>query len=270
VGISGFTAAAEARAALAHFRGVGLAAAGWLLGVGVLTSTKTLLGRSNRWPLRYPRSVSDVETIFLDEPEVLNVVHVSHDPTLGVPVLVDLQRGLSAGGSLCHGLQINGLALWDAPTPRQRLDEMWGLAMFRERHPDIRVVLQVRPGETAAHDAGGIRMVAGLVTDVLLDPSGGQGRQSAFDGVGLAARCVEIREACPSVRVGVAGGLDAALVEQYEPTPLGYLWRNREASSDAEGRLRDDEPGGGRLVAENVRAYLEAMARCGGAAGVPV
>src|SRR5437868_5866280 len=46
--------------------------------VGVLMSSKTLVGQINKWPGRYPKKDAIVD-IFIDDPRALNLIHYNTD-----------------------------------------------------------------------------------------------------------------------------------------------------------------------------------------------
>ena len=247
VGVSGFMSRAEVQAALAVFPDCGRD-----IMVGVLASSKSLCNQPLKQPLRYPKC-EDIANIFVDDPRCLNLVHVYNDHEwksdvdgTTIPLIIDMFRAMDAGGPLCHGLQVNAAR----PTS---IDLQW----FRDKHPSARVVLQVRPAMIRVlegHSRSRLNALGCLanVTDVLIDASLGKGKTLNLDATRLSIDT--IRHWSPDMRIGVAGGLCAATV-----SAIGALIREG-VSVDAEGRLRDDTDGGGRLDMFEVQAYLSAVA----------
>src|SRR5688500_4717527 len=168
LGITGFTSATQVREALALVPPTSRR----LVMVGVLASRRTCAGLPERSPRRLP-AVESIPEIFPDHPHALNLVHYYTDEpaTLGRQ-LADLAG--RAGPNL-HGFQINGIV----PT-RADLEEV------RSERPALRIVFQMLLGLLASSPreaACRAQDVAGLVDDILLDVSGGQGRPLDPEGV---------------------------------------------------------------------------------------
>jgi hypothetical protein len=247
VGISGVTARAEVLAALSAFPDCGRQ-----LMVGVLASEKTLAGQQNRWFRRYPK-VESIAGIFVDDPRCLNLVHYGADTP---PDVTTLLRLFELAGPLCHGFQFNGA--WPYRADLFRLHEA---AAHRGR--DLRVVLQCRcqgPSDLVWLTVPSVAHYGGVITDVLADGSGGTGKPFERRHVDAWMENVAKVWRGQPISVGVAGGLCAEAI----PGVADLL--RAGASCDAEGRLRDDADGGGRLDMEKVAAYLaaagEAVAPC--------
>lgn len=235
LGITGFTDAAQVREALALVPSTSRR----LVMVGVLASRRTCAGLPARNPRRLP-AVDEIPGIFLDHPLALNLVHYDTDEpaTLGRQ-LVDLA---ARSGPNLHGFQINGIA----PT-RADLEEV------RAARPGLRIVLQILLGLLASSPREAVRLAqdtAGLVDDVLLDVSGGQGRPLDPQIVLPFLRALSDT----GLGLGVAGGLSAANLQSLEP----LLAEFPDLSFDAETGLRDEED---RLDLERVREYVEAGLR---------
>ena len=221
--------------------------------LGVLMSTKTLAGKQNKYPLRYPR-VEDVPKCFVSAPGVLNLVHFAFNIEDMMRDVGLLERALQSGGAQCNGIQLN------TPT----ITDPYEIGCFKSqlaylRTKTHRIVLQVRPGERTpeqiAADAcywAGSGSIIGA-SDVLIDASGGTGQR--LNITRCEAIVEEIRERTAYLEygpqgIGVAGGLDAASL-----VSVRALVRDG-VSIDTEGKQRDDAPGGGNLVLDKVRAYL--------------
>ena len=254
IGVSGFMSANEVRAALDAFPDCGRQ-----LMVGVLASSKTLCGLPNKYPRRYPLA-ADIAGIFVDDPRCLNLVHVATDGDKStvdgklIPIEIDLWRGFTAGGPLCHGVQFNGA------TQRLRPE---ALHAFKAMCPTAkRIVLQVGPRWLDARSAAdsfmkSLARYAGTATDILLDLSGGNGRlinpETARDLAVDARKSLAHWGVAPGeMAIGIAGGLCAETL----PGIRGLLEEQGPLSIDAEGRLRDDADGGGNLDLDKARSYL--------------
>ena len=267
IGVSGIMHHDEALATIAAWRdawaAVGREPTHDLM-LGVLVSTKTLAGIPNKYPLRYPPA-DRIAGIFPDAPGVLNLLHLALDlPDIWNPRIE--MAAVKAMGPRCHGMQIN------IATPTDPCDCGGFSALLQGARLDLtqkvrgqapRLVFQVRPGDrTAERIAADACCYAGRddgpipgLTDVLIDGSGGTGRGLDVD------RCeeivAEIRSRTAKLGygpsgIGIAGGLSAETVGA-----VGEFLRHG-ASIDAEGRLRDDAPGGGNLDLAKVGAYLRA------------
>lgn len=228
IGITGFTTAEQARDTLALFP----PSSDRCLMIGVLASRRTCAGLPERMPKRHPPPDA-IAGIFQDHPLALNLVHYYTDEpaTLGSQLAALAER---AGPGL-DGLQINGC--WPS---RADLEEV------RVARPGLRVVLQLNP----ASPGGSLGEVAGLVDDVLLDASAGQGRP--IDPESALPYLEALAES--GLGLGVAGGLCAENLALLEP----LLARFPALSFDAESRLRnaDDD-----LDPSKVKQYVEGALR---------
>ncbi len=166
IGITGFMKRAEVERALAHLEHPPHEhEAHRQLMVGVLVSLDTLNGKPPaRYPNRYP-AIKQVAKIFTDDPRALNLIHYVTSDRSTLPD--QFARLIKAGGPNLHGFQLN--MRWPDPAA---LAPLLGL----------RVVLQIgeKALEEANHDPKAIAILVGayvdIVTDVLIDPSGGGGR----------------------------------------------------------------------------------------------
>lgn len=241
VGVTGFMSHVEVEAARdAIPRGMHRR-----LMVGVLASSKTLRGERNKWPMRYP-VITSIPRIWPEcDPhhECLNLIHYATDDrdTLDQQ-LIELQARAGWG---CDGVQLN--CAW--PMPAQ-------LGLFLadpERRMRWRtLVLQI--GGRALSEAGGIEDASirlneylGLVTDVLIDPSGGHGK--ALDADEARDQVAYLADRHPRLGIGIAGGLSGDSIAPARITAGAFA----EVSVDAEGRLRDEAD---RLDLGRVRRYL--------------
>ncbi|MBN1585211.1 hypothetical protein JW899_02470 [Candidatus Uhrbacteria bacterium] len=238
IGITGFMSLAEVGMALTFHSPF----CPRKLMVGVLASGKTLSGTKNKWPGRYPNPAAIAE-IFPVSDRTINLIHYATDDKKTLSGQLD--ELVRLGGPNLDGFQLN--VAWPEPA---------ALRGLRGK----RVVLQLGkralektkndPRRTA--DRLGAYLTDPVITDVLIDASGGR-------GIPLNIRVAEahVREIggrYPELGVGVAGGLSCSNV--WQVGLLGEL--SLRVSIDAEGRLRtaDDE-----MDPAAVQAYLLAAAR---------
>ena len=125
VGITGFTHQRQIRAILGSIP----QSSNRVLMAGVLASSKTLSGKTNKFPHRYPK-IENIGGIFLDDPRVLNLVRYHTDDRAN---LVDqLIRVTQLAGPRIHGIQLN--VSWPDPIALQK---------FSAIYPYMRIVLQI-------------------------------------------------------------------------------------------------------------------------------
>jgi len=207
---------------------------GRCLVVGVLVSDKTMRGEENRWPNRFP-SVSQIASIFKTAFETAEwvgglmticVAHYNtHDPdTLGA----QLSELHSACGRYNSGVQLN--VRW--PQHKQ-------LEEYRQGVPaDHRVILQLgsraMDGLSPEQIGEKVAEYGDLITDVLVDPSGGKGLP--FEPLSYSPVLDAILQATSGrIGLGYAGGLSSESAGALEALHRRYP----NISIDAEGRLRD-------------------------------
>lgn len=251
IGVTGFMRQAEIVRALTVMGNTSR----YLLMAGVLVSSKTLSGQSNRWPGRYPK-IEDVKNIFVPHSRVLNIIHYNTD--FPETLADQLDQLVEVGGRYLHGFQIN--LPW--PDPEQ-------LKLFQDRNRDrnrtFQIILQI--GEDAIaqmdHDIGAIAdrvrdQYASFVQYVLYDPSGGYGKD--LDYV-LAMQYLEIiARRGLNIQLVAAGGLhaDNLSVVRYLAEDLAdkKLPGGFELSIDAESKLRTTSGDGDTLDLDRMDAYL--------------
>ena len=151
-------------------------------------------------------------------------------------------------GHYVRGLQFNGLP-WVSKNFRPTILD------FKDQYPYQSVILQAggitlnnhSPGEVAAE------LETMPVDYVLLDPSGGYGREMDLELMRSYVDAIYQRQL--TVGVGVSGGLEAANVERL----LGPLLEEYpDLSCDAEGRLRKGPEGATELDIPAVDAFVRA------------
>lgn len=206
--------------------------------VGVLASSKTISGLGNKWPGRYP-PMPVISRIFIDDPRTVNLIHYATDDMKTLPdQTAQLVRCV---GPHHQGYQLN--MKW--PEPGIVSDAV---------HLGHRIVLQIgsRALEEVGHDPKDLSEVLdaynGLISDILIDPSGGNGKP--FDPVLASELLLAIQKRHPQLGLGVAGGLSAQNLRLVEP--LVRLFPN--LSIDAEGKLRNPSDDSLNVVA--ARQYV--------------
>lgn len=243
VGVTGFTdpaqlkAIAELSAEFTQF--------GRQVMTGVLTSSKTLRGLTNKYPNRYPQIERAGVVLSGGAHEHYGMIHHHCDDPGMLHSEIDEIFELYAGDA-AYAVQINNC--W--PDSEELED-------FRRNYDYIKVVLQVGSEAIEQCDRSPIaiallvRAYGKLIDGVLFDPSGGKGK--AFDPHFAAAVVVALNDATPYLSIrGVAGGLDADnVISQIGP----LLELDPYLSWDAEGRLRDADD---HLDLGKVQKYLQA------------
>lgn len=212
--------------------------------VGVLASSKTIRGETNKYPRRYP-TLDALETVFPNYHGVLNLIHFNtKQPEV---LLTDMRDAQELCGPACDGFQLN------VPWPEHEV-----LEMYRgDGQPEKRVI--VLQCGTAALDMVGndpvelndrLESYEGLIDYVLVDPSGGKGLDFDLD---FMVRCLDVLSAHlpESIGIGIAGGLHAQNLYKLWPLAERHGFR---FSFDAEGNLRDDNDD---LDINKASAYLE-------------
>ncbi len=200
---------------------------GRLVMIGVLVSGKTLHGQPNKWPNRYPKG-EVLKTLFPDNRHALNLIHFNtKEPER---LLYDMCLAQDLCGSNCHGFQLN--IAWP---DKKVLQDYKAKAQFHHKT----IVLQV--GGKALDEMGRhptrvmarVQEYAGLVDYVLIDPSGGLGKEFELS---LARNYLERQNIAPDVGFGIAGGLHGENIERLRELASKY-----EFSIDAEGKLRNED-----------------------------
>lgn len=213
---------------------------------GVLLSSKTINGGTNRYPVRYP-NYKNVKNIFVDDERCLNMIHyATDDKSTLVSQLLDAAE---IGGQHCHGFQLN--VVWPdismLKEVRLKLPshkfviQISNSAMLKFADFDQNVVPELLPPVIDAYRK------ANVIDYLLIDPSGGKGKGFNSDNV--------IKMLTPhrgkNYLLGVAGGLTYSTLSTLHPV-LAKLpclfW-------DAEGGLRDSSD---NMLLGNAIQYLEA------------
>jgi hypothetical protein len=222
IGVTGFMTEVEVAAAVAAFDALPNSRQRVLM-VGVLASSKTLRGEQNRWPNRYPK-VGEIARLLSPHRRVLNLIHFATDDQ---HTLRDqIEQLMDFGGRYLDGFQLN--MSWPEPDHFRVVQGM-------------RIVLQLGPRALAMcndPDQVAVRLddYNSLITDVLLDGSGGHGVPIDVESAATYVRAIGARHR--ELGLGVAGGLSHEGLDRIQPLMDEFPW----LSFDAEGRLRTPAP----------------------------
>jgi phosphoribosylanthranilate isomerase len=217
--------------------------------LGFLVSYKTLNGQATQ-NRRYPPANSLPELLRATNGQVLTMVHYNSKETDTLSNQVaEIFDGVYEN-ALCQAIQLN--IVW--PNIGQ-------VARIKEQHPEMKVVFQAShkamDGKTPNQIAKGVQNYGDSISYVLIDPSGGRGMP--FDLESSVAIYSELREQCPDLTVGFAGGFTGENVAQRLREILRKIKAN-DFCIDAEGGLRDKVTsayGDDLLNIEKVRGYLQ-------------
>ncbi len=228
IGVTGFFKPEEVSAALQVFPNNG----GRKLMVGALATYKSLRGipMKPKWAKQTP-DPSAITGLFPNDDRVVNLVHFSTEEGQENSVLADMLKIHELAGPHFHGFQLN--IAW--PQINQVSDYRRAMGW------NYRIVLQL--GQKAVEAAGGTAQgvvdmlyhYAGVVDDVLLDPSGGLGKP--FDTERAREFLSAIVEQGWDIGLGVAGGLGPDSLNLVKPLVAQFP----NLSIDAQGRLRNAE-----------------------------
>ncbi|MBI4437708.1 hypothetical protein HY631_02035 [Candidatus Uhrbacteria bacterium] len=234
IGVTGFVSREEVDAAVSTLD----ALPAWSdrrLMVGVLVNSKTLRGVRHARPFRYPL-IERVAGLFHPHRRAVNLIHYATDDPQALSV--QLEELVYRGGKHLDGFQLN--QCW--PDPRTiRLPK------------GLRVVLQI--GSHALSEvqkdpdllSQRLSEYSGVVTDVLIDDSGGRGIPMDARLANDYVRAIFLEH--PQLGIGVAGGLCAQSLRSLQ----ALVNRFPTLSVDAEGRLRTPED---HLDLEEMRRYI--------------
>ena len=216
--------------------------------VGVLVSSKTLAGGTNKYPNRYPPIVRIPEIFSLAEPHLLRTIHYNTDDVKTLVEQVD--QLMSIAPSAIDAIQLN--IRWPSP---------YHLQVMRTKYPDLRIILQIGAGAlgdiTDREDiriGSALRPYGRIVDDFLVDPSGDKGEPL---DVWHAFACLADPGIPRHMCGGVAGGREGDNVRELK----GLKRRCRTMINiDAEDRLRTPRvnDGGDHLDLTKADCFLEA------------
>ncbi len=195
--------------------------------VGVMTSRKILLGEPTRWAAVYPQK--EILAGILSHPLTYNCVHYADYDDLGVDEHLDATLSCVAdyAGARLDAIQLD--MIW--PNPHL-------LARFKGVR-ECELILQIGRkaldivGDNATQLCARLRSYEGIVERLLLDMSGGEGREMQSERLLPYLRL--IRDQLPDFSLGVAGGLGPYSLHLLEP----ILPEFPNISIDAQGQLRN-------------------------------
>jgi len=237
IGVTGFMLAEEVHQALSVLP----ENSDRLLMVGVLASSKTLVGEKNKFPNRYPE-VDVIAKIFPKSDKVLNLIHYN---TKDMETLAEqMIKMTNIAGENFNGLQLN----IKLPNPKV-------LENHKKLFPNQIFVLPISSGtfEAVGHSAEKLSEKVseydGLVDYILLDPSGGYG--IPFDPIKAKEYLTVLQEKNSSIMLGAAGGLSPETLNLIEPLVPDFP----QLCIDAEGRLREKETD--QLIISRTKEYIK-------------
>lgn len=196
--------------------------------LGFLVSYKTLNGQATK-NRRYPPINSLPDLLKATNGQVLTMVHYNSKEIDSLSNQVaQIFDGVYEDG-LCRAIQLN--IVWP---------DMGQVVRIKEQHPDMQIVFQVShkamDGRTSNQIARGIREYGDSISYVLIDPSGGRG--IPFDLESSVAIYSELRNQCPNLIIGFAGGFTGENVAPRLKEILQQI-KAKDFCIDAEGGLRD-------------------------------
>lgn len=171
----------------------------------------------------------EISRPFTDDPDVLNTIHFAdlYRPREAQTILEDLELVVQYGGEHLHAIQLD--VTW--PNPEE-------IITFKDRHPDLAIVLQL--GKFSFQEVNDdpeqmverLRAYGDAVDYALLDMSMGKGQ--GLDPQGLLPFLRLIRRELPGLGLAVAGGLGPDSMDALEPIAKEFP----DISIDAQGRLK--------------------------------
>jgi len=217
--------------------------------LGFLVSQKTLNKQVTR-NRRYPLLDSLPDLLKATDEQVLTMVHYnSREISTLSNQVAQIFDGIYDAG-LCKAIQLN--IVWP---------DIAQVTKIKEQHSDMKIVFQASHkamnGKTPNQIAREIGNYGDSINYALIDPSGGRGMP--FDLESSVAIYSELREECPDLAIGFAGGFTGENVAPGLRSILQQI-KTEEFCIDAEGGLRDkitSEYGDDLLNIEKVRGYLQ-------------
>jgi|SRR3989338_5699234 len=245
IGVTGFMKSSEVADTLAL---VPSRTTRWLM-VGILVSSKTLVGHTNPWlPNRYPKRECINILTSSTHPRAFNLIHYHTDEP---STLADqLAMAVELSSPQLHGFQLN--VRWPDPGQIKKFYQTVGA--------NYHIVLQVGSGafkdidHSPAKLARKVAEYRDLIDYVLLDPSGGKG--IPLNPEMLEQYIVQLDTTVHEIFYGVAGGLDFSNLDLIAPLAKHFPI----LSIDAEGKLRTPQPRD-QLEMGAVRRYIQSAFR---------
>ncbi len=210
--------------------------------VGLLVSSKTLAGNTNRWTDRYPPVRQIEELTSIGGEHLLHTIHYNTDDQATIDEQIDEVMKLSKG---IDAIQLN--IKWVSPVKLQRI---------RRRYPDLRIILQIGAGALAEvdepddiHLGDALNSYGTSIDDFLVDPSAGEGKPL---DIWRAFACIADHEIPVHIQPGVAGGRYSGNLHELR----GLMRRlKRPVNVDAERLLRTSTEGGGHLIIDEAVSF---------------
>lgn len=224
IGITDFTASVRTEQMLEVFERASGDEFKRLLMVGVMMSYKTLNNLATKWANVFPPKES-VRDIFVPHPLALNTLHYADYDA--IDVAENIERATRFSGPNIDAIQLD--MIW--PEPKIVME-------YRDRHPEIKVIIQGNQGAIEAVDGNPLEFVAKLrdykdaIDYILLDKSMGKGL--GMDAMGLRVFAWAVKERLPLLGIVVAGGLGPDTLHLVEP----LIQEFPNISIDAQGKLR--------------------------------
>lgn len=218
---------------------------------GVLVSSKTIEGQPNSLPNKFPKR-ENLARIFIRDPHH-RLFQCLHFATHRPDKLYDhLMMCADYAGEDLDGFQLN------IPWPDSR-----AINRIKSHFPNLKFILQISPHLPEFSEYHFRDLAYELITKYadcadyfLVDFSRGFGQE--LPPAKVYQHLIELKLAIQArkknIGLAVAGGLQADNTERL----LGALLNDFPGLSwDAEGKLRDDAPGGGNLILSKAETYLK-------------
>ena len=217
--------------------------------LGFLVSLKTLNGQetSNR---RYPKFKNLRHLVERTKNKVSPMVHYNSGEKTTLSEQLDKLFYSLYHDNLCKAVQLNII-----------YPDIKEIIKTKAKMPYLRIVFQISnsmiEGKTSKQLAKSIKGYNNLVDYVLIDPSGGKGRE--FDLEHSVDIYNELKENFPNLTVGFVGGFRGENVVSRVKDIMDRI-KNDDFCIDAEGGLRDkisDDYGDDLLNMNKVKKYLQ-------------
>jgi len=217
--------------------------------LGFLASNKTINNQviQNK---RYPSIKSLPELLRATDSQVLTMIHYnSREIETLSNQIAQIFDGIYENG-LCRAIQLN--IVWP---------DIGQVSKIKEQYSEMQIVFQASNKamleKTPNQIAKGVRSYGDSLSYVLIDPSGGRGLP--FNLESSVAIYSELKEQCPDLTIGFAGGFTG---ENVKPRLKELFQRTKDDNFciDAEGGLRDkisSKYGDDSLNLKKVREYIQ-------------